>query len=65
MRLSRPTPAQSRGTVWRLDEHAFVVEPFGPLTRARRDEITVEGERMLRVMHPDTPYDIRFGAVRR
>lgn len=48
---------------WRLDEHALVVEPFGPLTRARRDEITVEGERMLRVMHPDTPYDIRFGTV--
>ncbi|CAM5435197.1 winged helix DNA-binding domain-containing protein [Streptomyces hirsutus] len=51
--------------VWRLDEHALVVEPFGPLTGARRDEITAEGERMLRVMHPDTPYDIRFGAVRR
>ncbi|GAB2449257.1 winged helix DNA-binding domain-containing protein [Streptomyces incanus] len=51
--------------VWRLDEHALVIEPFGPLTRTRRDEITAEGERMLRVMHPDTPYDIRFGAVRR
>ncbi|MEF9907416.1 winged helix DNA-binding domain-containing protein [Streptomyces sp. P9-A2] len=50
--------------VWRLDEHALVVEPFGPLTRARREEIAAEGERMLRVMHPDTPYDIRFGAVR-
>ncbi|MFF0105298.1 winged helix DNA-binding domain-containing protein [Streptomyces hirsutus] len=65
VRLSGPTPAQSGGTVWRLDEHTLVVEPFGPLTRARRDEITAEGERMLRVMHPDTPYDIRFGAVRR
>ncbi len=51
--------------MWRLDERALVVEPFGPLTGARRDEITAEGERMLRVMHPDTPYDIRFGAVRR
>ncbi|MFD5659034.1 winged helix DNA-binding domain-containing protein [Streptomyces hirsutus] len=51
--------------VWRLDEHVLVVEPFGPLTRARRDEVTAEGERMLRVMHPDTPYDICFGAVRR
>ncbi|MFC5855262.1 hypothetical protein ACFPZI_26815 [Streptomyces chlorus] len=50
--------------MWRLDEHALVVEPFGPLTRARRDEITAEGERMLRVMHPDTSYGIRFGAVR-
>ncbi|MFD3730696.1 winged helix DNA-binding domain-containing protein [Streptomyces sp. NPDC058632] len=51
--------------VWKLDEHALVIESFGPLTRARRDEITAEGERMLQVMHPDTAYDIRFGAVRR
>lgn len=50
--------------LWRLDEHALVIEPFAPLGRARREEVTAEGERMLRVMHPGTAYDIRFGAVR-
>ncbi|WP_371668404.1 winged helix DNA-binding domain-containing protein [Streptomyces sp. NBC_00289] len=49
--------------VWRLEETALVVEPFGRLSRPQRDEVTAEGERMLRVMHPDTSYDIRFGAV--
>ncbi|PNG17069.1 winged helix DNA-binding domain-containing protein, partial [Streptomyces cahuitamycinicus] len=32
--------------------------------RTRQDEVTAEGERMLRVMHPGSSYDIRFGVVR-
>ncbi|MGW0374442.1 winged helix DNA-binding domain-containing protein [Streptomyces coeruleorubidus] len=50
--------------LWRLEEHALVIEPFGRLTGAQRDEVVAEGERMLRTMHPETSYDIRFGAVR-
>ncbi len=50
--------------LWRLDEHALVIEEFAPFGRARREEVAAEGERMLRVMHPDTAYDIRFGTVR-
>ncbi|MFJ5995246.1 winged helix DNA-binding domain-containing protein [Streptomyces sp. NPDC092370] len=50
--------------LWRLEEDALVIEPFGRLTRAHREEITAEGERMLRVMHPGASYDIRFGVVR-
>ncbi|MFF0889500.1 winged helix DNA-binding domain-containing protein [Streptomyces sp. NPDC001046] len=50
--------------LWRLDEDALVIEPFGRLTRAARDEVVAEGERMLRTLHPGTSYDIRFGAVR-
>ncbi|WP_431985650.1 winged helix DNA-binding domain-containing protein [Streptomyces griseoflavus] len=50
--------------LWRLDGQALVIEEFAPLGRARREEVTAEGERMLRVMHPDTAYDIRFGTVR-
>ncbi|MFI9819497.1 winged helix DNA-binding domain-containing protein [Streptomyces sp. NPDC052013] len=50
--------------LWRLEKDALVVEPFGTLTKAQREEVTAEGERMLRVMHPDTSYGIRFGTVR-
>ncbi|MFD8231752.1 winged helix DNA-binding domain-containing protein [Streptomyces sp. NPDC059696] len=50
--------------LWRLEEDALVIEPFGRLTRTQRDEVTAEGERMLHVMHPGAAYDIRFGAVR-
>ncbi|MFF7307891.1 DNA glycosylase AlkZ-like family protein [Streptomyces sp. NPDC008137] len=50
--------------LWRLEDHALVIEPFDRLTRDRRDEVTAEGERMLRVMHPGRSYDIRFGVVR-
>ncbi|MGV4981275.1 winged helix DNA-binding domain-containing protein [Streptomyces sp. NRAIS4] len=49
--------------VWKLDADALVVEPFAELTRAQRDEVTAEGERMLGVLHPGTSYDIRFGTV--
>ncbi|MFD3841916.1 winged helix DNA-binding domain-containing protein [Streptomyces sp. NPDC058642] len=49
--------------VWKLGEDALVVEPFGTLTKAQRDEVTEEGARMLAVMHPGSSYDIRFGTV--
>ncbi|MFJ8902766.1 winged helix DNA-binding domain-containing protein [Streptomyces sp. NPDC102370] len=50
--------------LWRLDEDALVIEPFGRLHKAAREEVTAEAERMLGVMHPGTAYDIRFGTVR-
>ncbi|WP_406452669.1 winged helix DNA-binding domain-containing protein [Streptomyces sp. NBC_01622] len=51
--------------VWKFDDgHGhLVVEPFGRLTKAQRDEVTAEGARMLDAMHPGTSYDIRFGTV--
>lgn len=49
--------------VWKLEEDALVVEPFGRLSKAQRDEVTAEGVRMLAVMHPGSSYDIRFGTV--
>ncbi|WP_316780776.1 winged helix DNA-binding domain-containing protein [Streptomyces sasae] len=49
--------------VWKLEEDALVVETFGRPSRAEQDGIKEEGERMLAVMHPGTPYDIRFGTV--
>ncbi|MEU6275350.1 winged helix DNA-binding domain-containing protein [Streptomyces populi] len=51
--------------LWKLEEDALVVEPFGELTRAQRDEVTAEGERMLAVMHAGEGHDIRFGTVAR
>ncbi|MEU6919368.1 winged helix DNA-binding domain-containing protein [Streptomyces olindensis] len=51
--------------LWRMAEGALVIEPFGRLTRAQREDVTAEAERMLRVMHPEASYDIRFGVVRR
>ncbi|KOX06262.1 hypothetical protein ADK65_00205 [Streptomyces sp. NRRL B-1140] len=50
--------------LWRLTEDTLVIEAFDRLTRTQQDEITDEGERMLRVMHPESSYDIRFGVVR-
>ncbi|MFE2417337.1 winged helix DNA-binding domain-containing protein [Streptomyces hokutonensis] len=51
--------------VWKLDDGDghLVVEPFGRLTKAQRDEVTAEGARMLDTLHPGTSYDIRFGTV--
>ncbi|MCX4765880.1 winged helix DNA-binding domain-containing protein [Streptomyces sp. NBC_01275] len=49
--------------VWRLEPDALVVEPFGRLTRARREDVAEEAARLLRTMHPGQPYDIRFGTV--
>ncbi|MER5379333.1 winged helix DNA-binding domain-containing protein [Streptomyces sp. NPDC002688] len=51
--------------LWKLEEGALVVEPFGRLTKAQRDEVTAEGERMLTVMHEGEGYDVRFGTVAR
>ncbi|GEC10421.1 hypothetical protein SSP24_80760 [Streptomyces spinoverrucosus] len=48
--------------VWRLVDGALVIEPFGSLTRAQREEVTEEGARMLQVLHQGS-YDIRFGTV--
>ncbi|MFE9093301.1 winged helix DNA-binding domain-containing protein [Streptomyces sp. NPDC007264] len=49
--------------VWKQTDDALVIEPFGALTRAQRDEVREEGERMLATLHPGAAYDIRFGAV--
>ncbi|GAB7105415.1 winged helix DNA-binding domain-containing protein [Streptomyces phaeofaciens JCM 4814] len=49
--------------VWRLEEAALVVEPFGRLTAAQRRDVTAEGERTLAVLYPGQPYDVRFGTV--
>ncbi|MGC0336871.1 winged helix DNA-binding domain-containing protein [Streptomyces sp. SLBN-8D4] len=49
--------------VWRLTADALVVEPFDRLTKAQREDVSAEGERMLATLHPGTPYDIRFGTV--
>ncbi|MFF4359169.1 winged helix DNA-binding domain-containing protein [Streptomyces sp. NPDC001604] len=49
--------------VWRLEEGALVIEPFGTLTKAQRAELAQEAVRMLDTMHPGTSYDIRFGTV--
>ncbi|MFI9804507.1 winged helix DNA-binding domain-containing protein [Streptomyces sp. NPDC052301] len=49
--------------LWRLDEACLVIEPFGKPGRAEREEVTAEAERMLRLMHPEASYDIRFGTV--
>jgi len=49
--------------LWTLDADVLVIEPLTPLTPVQRRDVTEEGERMLRAMHPGTPYDIRFGTV--
>ncbi|MFH8798725.1 winged helix DNA-binding domain-containing protein [Streptomyces sp. NPDC017936] len=49
--------------VWRILGDALVIEPFTPLTGARRAEVLEEADRMLQVLHPGTPHDIRFGTV--
>ncbi|MGW1744226.1 winged helix DNA-binding domain-containing protein [Streptomyces sp. NPDC002092] len=49
--------------VWKLEEDALVIEPFGTLGKAQRAELQEEAVRMLDTMHPGTSYDIRFGTV--
>ncbi|MFE7645267.1 winged helix DNA-binding domain-containing protein [Streptomyces phaeoluteigriseus] len=52
--------------VWKLDADALVVEPFAPLGKERRQEVTAEGERLLKAMYGESSsYDIRFGTVLR
>ncbi|MGW3812540.1 winged helix DNA-binding domain-containing protein [Streptomyces sp. NPDC005046] len=51
--------------LWKLEEGALVVEPFGRLSTAQRDEVAAEGERMLAAMHEGEGYDVRFGKVAR
>jgi hypothetical protein len=51
--------------VWKLEDDALVIEPFGALTREQRRGVTEEGERLLKAMHPQSSYDIRFGTVLR
>ncbi|MFF4488709.1 winged helix DNA-binding domain-containing protein [Streptomyces sp. NPDC001544] len=49
--------------LWKLDGEALVIEPFGPLTGAQREEVVQEGSLMLETMHAGESYDIRFGTV--
>ncbi|MFJ5972635.1 winged helix DNA-binding domain-containing protein [Streptomyces sp. NPDC093060] len=49
--------------LWKPDGDTLVIEPFGELTKAQREDVTAEGARMLATMHPETSYDIRFGTV--
>ncbi|MFJ8111965.1 winged helix DNA-binding domain-containing protein [Streptomyces sp. NPDC096132] len=49
--------------VWKLEGDVLVVESFDRLAKGQREDVTEEAERMLRAMHPGTPYDIRFGTV--
>lgn len=49
--------------VWRILGDALVIEPFTELSKEQRAEVLEEGERMLRVLHAEAAYDIRFGTV--
>ncbi|MFF9404981.1 winged helix DNA-binding domain-containing protein [Streptomyces anandii] len=49
--------------VWKPDAGVVVVEPFGKLTAAQRDEVAEEGLRTMAVLHPGEAYDVRFGTV--
>lgn len=49
--------------VWKPAGDALLIEPFGTLTKAQREAVREEGERMLAVMHLGESYDIRFGTV--
>ncbi|MFI5975331.1 winged helix DNA-binding domain-containing protein [Streptomyces sp. NPDC051452] len=51
--------------LWRLDGATLVIEPFGKLTGAQREEVAEEGQRMLRVLRPEAAHDIRFAAAAR
>lgn len=49
--------------VWRTEGAVLVVEPFGELTRAQRQAVAEEGERLHAVLHPGEAYDVRFRAA--
>jgi hypothetical protein len=49
--------------LWKPAAGALVVELFEKPAKAQKEEVAAEAERMLGVMHPGQPYDIRFGDV--
>ncbi|MFI1364487.1 winged helix DNA-binding domain-containing protein [Streptomyces griseochromogenes] len=49
--------------LWKQDGDTLVIEPFGKLTKAQREDVTAEGARMSATLCPEVPYDIRFGTV--
>ena len=49
--------------LWRLEEDVVTIELFGGITRAQREDVVQEAERMLKVMGGSSSYDIRFGTV--
>ncbi|MFF7903385.1 winged helix DNA-binding domain-containing protein [Streptomyces sp. NPDC088817] len=49
--------------LWKPEGDTLVIESFDPLTRAQRQDVTAEAERMLAALHPGASYDIRFGTV--
>ncbi|QIP83933.1 winged helix DNA-binding domain-containing protein [Streptomyces sp. Tu 2975] len=54
--------------IWRLEESGdratVTLQPFDAPTRAQREELTGEAERMLRTMRADAAPEVRFGPVR-
>ncbi|MEW2248994.1 winged helix DNA-binding domain-containing protein [Streptomyces sp. NPDC006975] len=51
--------------LWTLEADALVIEPFAPLDRTRRAEVTAEAQRLLTTLHPQASHAVRFGTVRR
>ncbi|MPY38320.1 winged helix DNA-binding domain-containing protein [Streptomyces adustus] len=49
--------------VWKPADDGLVVELFGTLGGARRDEVVAEGERLLALTHPEGAGGVRFGTV--
>ncbi len=49
--------------VWRILGDTLVIEPFVELGKQQRADVLEEGQRMLRVLHSEDSYDIRFGTV--
>ncbi|MFF7749505.1 winged helix DNA-binding domain-containing protein [Streptomyces sp. NPDC007971] len=49
--------------LWKPEGDTLVIETFGTLTKARREDVLAEGARMMETMHPGASYDIRFGTV--
>ncbi|MFF3904591.1 winged helix DNA-binding domain-containing protein [Streptomyces sp. NPDC001848] len=51
--------------VWKPAEDSLVIETFRELTKAQRDAVVEEGERVLAVLHEGMTCDVRFGTVLR
>ncbi|WP_189939852.1 winged helix DNA-binding domain-containing protein [Streptomyces aurantiogriseus] len=49
--------------VWKLEGDVLVIEAFGRLTKGQKEEVTAEAERLVKVMHGGSSYDIRHGEV--